>query len=153
MILAYVALPDELDIRPALGALREAGTRIVLPRCLPEQHDLLCIEVHDLEQDLAPGTFGIPEPTTGDPVSPDRIDALAAPGRAFDRQGNRVGRGAGYFDRMMAGDEFRAFVCGIGFDCQVFPRLPAEPHDVPVDALVTESGVVRIRRPARAQNE
>jgi len=146
-VLLYAPLPDEVDVWPALHALAGAGKRIVLPKCRSDTHDILCIEVKDLEQDLARGTFGIlepREPRSCDGVDAAGLDVVVTPGRAFDREGNRVGRGAGYYDRLFARPGFRAFKCAVAFDCQVFPEVPSTPKDIPVDAVVTESGVVRM---------
>ncbi len=148
-VLGYAALPDELDLWPALRALRAEGKRVVLPRCVPDVYGLELLEVRDFDRELAPGAYGILEPTDGIPVDLAELDAFAAPGRAFDRRGNRLGRGGGYTDRIVKREGFRAFFCGIGFDCQVFPQVPTEPHDVAVSSLVTESGVIRPRRPAQ----
>jgi len=142
-VLLYAPLPDEVDVWPALHALADAGKRIVLPKCRSDTHDILCIEVKDLEQDLARGTFGILEPRSCDGVDAAGLDVVVTPGRAFDREGNRVGRGAGYYDRLFARPGFRAFKCAVALDCQVFPEVPSTPRDIPVDAVVTESGVVR----------
>jgi 5-formyltetrahydrofolate cyclo-ligase len=142
-VLMYVPLPDELDVWPALRAFADAGKRLVLPRCREATHEVDCIAVGDLDRDLARGTFGIAEPVGDERVVHDALDAVVSPGRAFDPCGNRVGRGAGYYDRFFKTAGFRAFVCGIAYDCQVFAALPSAPHDVPVGAVVTESRFVR----------
>jgi len=93
---------------------------------------------------LAPGAFGILEPTSGQSVEASELDLVLVPARAFDRKnGNRLGRGKGYYDRLLERLSPRAFKCGIAFDCQILPTLPISPHDVPVDAVVTESGILR----------
>jgi 5-formyltetrahydrofolate cyclo-ligase len=147
-VLLYCPLPDELDIWPALHALAESDTKLLLPKCVPEEHEVICIEVGDLRKDLIRGTFNILEPKGDFGIRLHELDAVVAPGRAFDPHGNRVGRGAGYYDRFFAKTGFRAFTCGIGFDCQVFPHVPVEPHDVPVHAIVTESRRIRADGPA-----
>jgi 5-formyltetrahydrofolate cyclo-ligase len=150
-IVLYAPLHDELDVWPAVHALAEAGKRIVMPKCVPETRDVLCFEVADFEHDLAPGTFNIPEPVSGRSVSVDQLNLVVSPGRAFDRAGNRLGRGVGYYDRFFVRPGFTAFKCGLAFDCQIFPTVPIVAHDIPVDAIVTESGLLRTRRPRFAQ--
>jgi 5-formyltetrahydrofolate cyclo-ligase len=150
-ILLYAPLPDELDIWPALHAFADAGKRIILPKCQPEQHEMLCIEVGDFKHDLIRGTFNILEPKCDIGVSLPELDVAIAPGRAFDRAGNRVGRGVGYYDRFFIKKGFRAFKCGIAFDCQLFPEVPVEAHDIPMDAVVTESGLIRADRSGGAE--
>ena len=143
-LLMFAPLPDELDLWPALYALKDAGKRVVLPKCRIDRRELICVEVGDFEAGLTRGALGILEPNSGRDIDPDELDVVLSPGRAFDRNGNRVGRGAGYYDRFFARDGFRAFVCGVAFDCQMLPEIPVQPHDVPVDGIVTESGLVRI---------
>ena len=136
-VLLYSPLPDELDTGQALRALIGAGKRVLLPKCRRETHELLCIEIEDLAteasrereimeiedlgRDLILGTYDILEPKSDRGVNAGDLDVVVLPGRAFDRDGNRVGRGAGYYDRFLARPELRAFKCGIAFDCQVLP--------------------------------
>jgi 5-formyltetrahydrofolate cyclo-ligase len=142
-ILLYTPLPDELDIWPALHAFREAGTRVILPKCHPREHELICIEIGDFKNDLIRGSFNILEPKAGDGVGLDELDAVIAPARAFDHDANRLGRGAGYYDRFFIKTGLEAFTCGIAFDCQIFPSVPMMPHDIPVHAVVTDSTLIR----------
>jgi 5-formyltetrahydrofolate cyclo-ligase len=152
-ILVYVPLPDELDVWPALHAFKDAGKRVILPKCRADRHEVMCIEVGDFKNDLIRGTYNILEPRSGRDLSLKDLDVVVSPGRAFDRDGNRVGRGAGYYDRFFSREGFHAFICGIGFDIQILSDVPIEPHDVPVDGVVTESGLIRIDadRSRRAQ--
>ncbi len=93
--------------------------------------------------DLVPGVFGILEPRGSEVVEPGAIDFVLVPARGFDRAGNRLGRGGGYYDRYMAHPDFRAIRCGIAYSAQVLPAIPHDAHDLPVHVLVTESGVLR----------
>lgn len=147
-ILLYAPLPDEVDVWPAFHALKAAGKRILLPKCLPGERGLLRIKIRNLERDLAPGALGILEPKSNRGASSGELDVVIVPGRAFDGSGNRIGRGAGHYDRFLSRDSRHAFKCGVGFDCQLFDAVPAGPRDVPVDAVVTESGVIRIAAPS-----
>jgi 5-formyltetrahydrofolate cyclo-ligase len=72
------------------------------------------------------------------------------PGLAWDRNGNRLGRGGGYYDRLLAGEEWRAFRCGIFLSVQKLTTIPHDPWDSPLDAVVTEAEIVRFahRQPA-----
>jgi 5-formyltetrahydrofolate cyclo-ligase len=97
--------------------------------------------------DLAPGVFGILEPAGNETVEPGSIDFLLVPARGFDRQGNRLGRGGGYYDRYMSHPDFRATRCGVAYSAQVLDAIPHDAHDLPVHILVTESGVLRFGGP------
>jgi len=145
-VLVYAPLPDEVDVEPVFRALKRAGARTLLPKCVRKTRVLLCVEVDDLEHGVARGTYGILEPESDRAVARDELDVIVVPGRAFDRAGNRLGRGGGYYDRLLMDPQLRALRCGVAFDCQFFEAVPATPLDVPMDAVVTESSVVR---PAR----
>lgn len=139
-ILAYNSLPDELSTREFLR--RWSGSkRLYLPRVNGIDLDLLPYE----QTSLRAGTFHIEEPTGDDIVDPRRIEMVIVPAMAYDRQGNRVGRGKGYYDRLLT--QTKAFKVGVAYDFQLFDNVDAEPHDIPVDIVVTESRI--IRRPRR----
>jgi 5-formyltetrahydrofolate cyclo-ligase len=72
-------------------------------------------------------------------------DLILVPGLGFTRDGRRLGRGGGFYDRLLAASSFRAFTMGVGFDVQLVPALPVEPHDRRLDAIATESGIQRVR--------
>ena len=146
VVLLYATMPDELDARPAIFALAEAGKRILLPRCIRETREVVCVEPEDVQHDFVSDAPGVPKPKGDRIVEIFEVDVVVSPGRAFDRVGNRVGRGAGYYDRFFIRPGFRAFRCGIAFDCQLFPVVPIEAHDIPMDAVVTESEFFRTRR-------
>jgi 5-formyltetrahydrofolate cyclo-ligase len=96
-----------------------------------------------VELELVPGVFGILEPRGSEVVEPGAIDFVLVPARGFDRQGNRLGRGGGYYDRYMSHPDFHAIRCGIAFAAQVLDAIPHDAHDLPVEVLVTEEGVLR----------
>jgi len=76
-------------------------------------------------------------------VDPAEIEAVLVPGLAWDRRGGRLGRGAGYYDRLFAHEAWRGFRCGVFFGFQEVPAVPTEPWDVPLHAVVTDREVWR----------
>lgn len=82
--------------------------------------------------------FGIGEPTGEEWTDLDRIDMIVVPGVAFDREGNRMGRGRGFYDRLLK-TATHAFKVGVAFDFQVIEAVPTEPHDVKMDTVVSEN--------------
>ena len=94
--------------------------------------------------ELSPGRFGILEPSAEAPVPSGGWNIIIVPGVAFDRNGGRLGRGRGYYDRFLAQhrEVFRAGVC---FDEQVIASVPCESHDLRMDALVTPSEILVFR--------
>jgi len=143
VVVGFCALPDELDL---LDPWPE-GKEIVLPRVEGER--LVLCRVGSPE-DLRVGAFGIREPETGCPFWMGETDRsvgsvgshgilILVPGLAFGRDGSRLGRGKGYYDRLLA--SLRGFRLGVCRDGQVLDIVPNEAHDARVDALLTPSGL------------
>lgn len=136
LVLGFLGLSDEPDLRPLLAELAVAG-RLLLPRVLPGDR----LEVHavrDLVRDTGPGAFGVREPVT--PAATGLPATVLVPGRAFDPRGGRLGRGKGYYDRYLAGLP-QARRVGVAFARQLVEAVPEDPHDLPVHVVVTEAGV------------
>ena len=130
----FAPLPDEVDIG---GLAAEVRCRIVLPR-VECSGEAALMEFHDFDPAaMARGAFGIDEPQGGAACRPGEIDLMVVPGMAFTRDGLRLGRGKGFYDRYMAREGFRARCIGVCFSHQLLDSLPAEPHDRRVDAVVT----------------
>ena len=93
--------------------------------------------------ELTPGKYDIlePAPQKHREVPIDTIDLFFCPGLAFDKHGNRLGQGAGYYDRALEKRNPKAKLIGIGMDSQMLANIPSEPHDIQMDYLTTESGV------------
>lgn len=87
---------------------------------------------------LEAGYRGIPEPIGGVRVVPRAEDIMLLPGLAFSEEGYRLGYGKGFYDRYLAACTNHPLCCGLGLEAQVLPKIPAEPHDKPLDWLVTE---------------
>lgn len=142
-VLLFVSIADEVDTRPILADALAAGKTVAVPKVDLKRKTMDARRLRDLESGLAPGIFGILEPQDTEVVAAEDIDFILVPARGFDRQGNRLGRGGGYYDRYMAQAGFRAVRCGIGYAAQLLDGLPHDRHDLPVHLLVTEEGVLR----------
>ena len=133
-ILFYAPMPCELDIWPLLEDAIRSGKEAYLPRF--EGASYLASRVTNIHTDLTSGQFGIREPVPGSPQIPlNRLDFVLVPGIAFDLQGRRLGRGKGYYDRLLA--EVRGTTCGVAFDEQIVEELPVEPHDIHLNCILT----------------
>jgi 5-formyltetrahydrofolate cyclo-ligase len=147
----YLAMPDELDTTPLLALARARGCRIAVPRITSIRHSRMRFE--ELAGPLRRGAFGITEPDRGASLPARTLDVVFMPLVGFDRTGNRIGMGRGFYDRFFAHRARlrrwrRPLLVGIAYDEQCIPRLHAAAHDVPLDALVTQSSVLRFdRRP------
>ncbi len=144
-IALFAASRDELTVDEAIERLRARGCTTLLPRV--EGEGLVLVATADLAE-LAPGYRGIREPA-GPGRDPRVADVAVLPGVAFDRAGGRLGHGGGHYDRLAARLRPDCLRVGIAFEQQVLDEVPREPHDEPVDVLVT--GRTTRRTGARAR--
>lgn len=145
-VLMFLSIADEVDTFPIIADALAAGKTVAVPKVDRKRKVMNATVLRDLERDLVPGVFGILEPRGREVVEPGAIDFVLVPARGFDLSGNRLGRGGGYYDRYMAHPAFRATRCGIAFAAQVLDAVPHDAHDLPVQLLVTETGVLRCLR-------
>lgn len=138
-ILMYHSLPDELSTRAFIRKWCD-HKHFYLPRVNGVNLEILPYD----ESRLALGSFHIEEPTGTDTSAIEDMEMIVIPAVAFDRRGNRVGRGKGYYDRLLA--DSRARKVGVAYDFQLVDEIDAEPHDVRVDVVITENQHVIIRR-------
>jgi 5-formyltetrahydrofolate cyclo-ligase len=138
--MAFWSFGSEVDTGELLRRLRAAGLRVALPRIRDGEVEPAGFEPGGA---LAPTSFGAMEPASTAAVDPERIDVVLTPGVAFDRRGNRVGYGRGYYDRLLARIRAEAATIAIAFDLQVVDQVPAGRGDRRVDVIVTESEVIR----------
>ena len=140
VIVLFATLPGEVDTRPLIERAWREGKQLLLPRML-EGRTLEFAAVDDIGS-LQPGRFGVLEPDLGCPVLQIRADAIVfVPGCAFDREGGRLGRGSGYYDRALAacGDASgRPRFVGLGFERQIVPSVPMDSLDIRLDGVATE---------------
>ena len=129
-ILLYHPMTDEIDVMKAVRKWAETK-EIYLPAI---EGDDIVIRQYKSEQDLKIGKYGILEPVGAVLDNPEEINLVIVPGRAFDIRGYRLGRGKGYYDRLLP--KMRAIKIGVCFDCQYIFRVPAEEHDIPMDYVV-----------------
>ena len=138
VLLLYASLPEEV---PTAGIAREASRRgitVAYPRSSPGG-SMALHRVQHVEQ-LRIGRWSIrePDPAVHPELPVSAVDAALIPGLAWDRGGQRLGRGGGFYDRLLAAPEWGGFRCGIFFATQELPGLPADPWDVPLECVVTE---------------
>lgn len=139
VVSGFLPIRTEPDIRPLMMALAERGARL----CVPAMIDRETIEFRALVRGspLIDNGFGtLAPPPDAEVLQPD---LMLMPLAAYDRAGNRIGYGAGYYDRAIAALRSagrRPRLVGMAFDCQEVDAVPAEDHDVPLQALWTESG-------------
>ena len=134
----FAPQPSEPDIE--LLWTHGAGKTFAYPRVMEGRLDLFRVaSLHE----LAPGAFGVREPRAdlACAVAPDTLDLILVPGVAFTRSGERLGRGGGFYDRLLATLPAHTIKIGTCFDAQILTELPVEPHDQRADFIATESGL------------
>lgn len=148
-VLLFCPLPDEPDVRPLIEAAWGAGKRVALPRfrggTTPAASGASApggvYEAGLVEQGwagLRPGRFGILEPAPeASTVSLNQLDLVLVPGVGFAPDGSRLGRGRGFYDRLLASAS--GLKCGAGFDEQMVAELPVGAHDIHLDCILTPS--------------
>ncbi|RNB91507.1 5-formyltetrahydrofolate cyclo-ligase [Brevibacillus fluminis] len=141
-VMVFYPFRDEIDTRPFLAHAQKRGQEVWLPYTDMENKRIIPY-VYTGEDCLKLGTYGIYEPDIArcEPADVAKLDAVVLPGVAFDRSGGRMGYGAGYYDRFLAGLPGVPLLIGLSFDVQVVDEVPTEPHDFRVPYIATESGI------------
>lgn len=135
-VLLFAPLPDELNIWPLLELALAQGKTAALPKFDLHTGEYTALAVRDPGNQIQPGQFGIREPSAECEVcTANGLDLILVPGVAFDLQGNRLGRGKGFYDRWLR--VLRGVTCGVCFDEQIERELPVASHDQPVNCVLT----------------
>lgn len=145
----YLATAEEIDTAPLLQLARRRGCQVYLPRVTSMRHDRM--RFVKVNSTIRRGAFGIREPVGNQMASALELDVVFMPLVGFDSAGNRIGMGRGFYDRHFAhrlrnGRWRRPVLIGLAYEVQRVPSLPSAAHDVPLDAIVTESSASRIHR-------
>lgn len=139
VVSGFLPIRSEVDLKPLMAALAEEGARLCLPAIIDKQ--TIVFRAYHPDAELISMGFGTYGPAAHEPVLQPEI--MLVPLAAFDQSGNRIGYGGGYYDRaihQMRQKGHNPRLIGIAFDCQEVASVPVEPHDIRLDAILTESG-------------
>ena len=154
-ILAYCSVGREPATLALISKLLESGKRVCLPLCTDldeEGHRTGTVDAMEARvirsfDDLVPGAYEIPEPSADtEMMLPEYVDLIILPCLSCDRNCNRIGHGAGYYDKYLSKIRTDCFTLAMCFEEVLTDEIPTEPHDRPVDAVVTEKQIYRWRR-------
>ncbi|MFH1539031.1 MAG: 5-formyltetrahydrofolate cyclo-ligase [bacterium] len=147
-VLFYASFRSEVATGAMIENAIEEGRKVCLPRVDGASKDLDIFWVKDPEADLAPGAWDIPEPRPDvcEKVPPEEIDLAIVPGVAFDREGNRLGFGGGYYDRFIPKLRDGTPKAGVAFDLQVIPAVTMGEFDQKVSIIVTETETIKCEK-------
>ena len=144
-ILFFAPLPGELDVWPMLEMSLALGVNCALPFFDAEKKNYGAKLLKSLATDIVTGKFGVREPAaTCAEIQLNQFDLILVPGMAFDLNGNRLGRGQGFYDRLL--ENASGIKCGVCHDFQLLEKIPAEPHDAKVDFILTPGRCVRRKK-------
>ncbi|MDR3473212.1 MAG: 5-formyltetrahydrofolate cyclo-ligase [Devosia sp.] len=138
IVAGYWPIREEFDCKPLLTKLMDSLQPVCLPVVLGEGQPL-DMRLWEQGAPLYPSGFGTLAPSEIAPRA--EPDIVVMPLLAFDKVGTRLGYGGGYYDRTFAGMKKRPRLIGFAFSAQELPTIPREPHDLPLDAVVTEKGI------------
>jgi 5-formyltetrahydrofolate cyclo-ligase len=144
VVLGYMAFDHEVLTDGLMQQTMASGKQLVLPMVLGDRQDMALYVIEDLGCDVAPGYRGIlePQPQRTRAVAPETLELALIPGVAFDLRGGRLGFGTGFYDRLLSRLPQGIPTVGLAFDFQVIPRLPFQPHDMLLEAIVTEQRII-----------
>lgn len=140
-VMMFVSLPHEVDTSEAILHAWQLGKAVAVPKVSWQQRHMIAVQINSLETGFSTSSSGLRNPTAGVPVPFGDIDMVVTPALAFDREGNRLGRGGCYYDRFFANPELKATRCGFGFAEQLIDSIPTADHDEAVDMLVTDEQI------------
>ena len=140
-VMFYASFQSEVETHSMIRRALAEGKLVVLPKVKGKELELL--ETTNFDRDVSPGAWGILEPDRGKPAVVQDIGLIIVPGAVFDERGNRVGYGAGFYDRLLA--QYQGMTAALAFELQVVPQVSADAHDVPVKKIVTEMRVIETK--------
>ncbi len=142
-VMFYLSFRNEVQTPLMVRQALHEGKRVGVPVVCNNTKQLLISELHDLDNELRPGSFGIlePKPQFVRPMELSQIELVILPGVAFDELGHRLGYGGGYYDKLLEQAD-NQLLFGLAYESQVVSALPTLPHDVKVNMLVTEQRLI-----------
>ena len=142
-IMGYVSFGTEFPTNALLRRILADGKTLALPRAAANDMSMTVHAVKNIDTELEGHGLGFHQPKASCPlIDVAAVDIVVTPGVGFDSKGNRLGRGAGYYDRFLARPGLRAFVCALAFECQIADAIVSEAHDRPMDMILTEDKII-----------
>lgn len=137
-----VSRAREVNTYPLIERAWDENKRVVVPKCDPKKNTMEFREICSFQQ-LEQVYFGLKEPIVSKTmlVKKDNIDLIIVPGVCFDKVGYRIGYGGGYYDRYLT--NYNQGTLSLAFSSQLLDIVPREEHDIPVNMIITEHGVVK----------
>ncbi len=139
VVMLYLPMPYEVDIEPLIESCWQSSKRVLLPRILWQQKKMIAVEINSLGAELETSRIkNLKQPASSDAADEKEIDLIITPGLGFDMNGNRLGRGGGYYDKFFGCKKLRAIKLAVAFDEQIVDEIPTQEHDLKIDCIVTD---------------
>jgi 5-formyltetrahydrofolate cyclo-ligase len=141
----FASFRTEVDTSEMIKTTLSEGKRVVLPKVDKERQMLVLYEIKTVEE-LVEGYMGIPEPSVNSGerrVDINNVDAVIIPGAGFDAEGNRIGYGGGYYDRLLSELKREIPIIAPAYEEQIVDSIPSEHHDIRVHLIVTDRRVIQ----------
>lgn len=141
-MLIYIGFGSEINTKILIEDALKDEKEVYVPKVIKK--DMVFIRINNLEN-LVTSSYGILEPI-GDKsnFNVDNLGLIIMPGLAFDKQGNRLGYGGGYYDKFLSSNKIDAKKIALAYDFQVLDKVPSEKHDIIVDSIITEDRDIQI---------
>jgi 5-formyltetrahydrofolate cyclo-ligase len=138
-VMLYLPFANEVDTTALALSAWLHGKTVLAPKVQWEHGRMMAVAISSVAEDTQVSALGYREPTLDAPWPLEQIDIIIVPGLAFDRHGNRLGRGKGFYDRFLAHDAIKALKVGLAYERQVLETVPTTDGDQRIDVLVTEA--------------
>ena len=150
-ILFYLALADEVQTEKPIEESLKLGKRVAVPLIDSRNNQILISELKDPERELEPGTLGILQPKKNfyRPLKIKKLELVIVPGVAFDKRGNRLGFGKGFYDRFLKKTPDGTKSIALAFELQLVDDIRPQSHDVTVDYIITEKRIIDCKNSAQ----
>jgi 5-formyltetrahydrofolate cyclo-ligase len=147
-ILFYLALADEVQTEKMVEESLKLGKRVAVPLIDSQNNQILISQLKNPKRELEPGTLGILQPKKNSyrPLNVEELELVIVPGIAFDKKGNRLGFGKGFYDRFLKRVPDRTKSIALAFELQLVDDIRPQPHDAPVDYIITEKKIIGCKK-------
>ncbi|MBN2042550.1 MAG: 5-formyltetrahydrofolate cyclo-ligase [Candidatus Aenigmarchaeota archaeon] len=142
-ILFYYSVRGEVGTEKMIRESMKMGKKVLFPVTDTVNRSLSISEINEMLEDLKPGPYGIPEPSYPIIFPPKDLDMVIVPGIAFDKKGNRLGYGMGFYDRFLSDIHRKIPVIALAYEFQMVDKIPHEETDVRVQKIITEKRIIR----------
>ncbi|MPQ33121.1 5-formyltetrahydrofolate cyclo-ligase [Clostridium estertheticum] len=146
-IMLYISFNNEVDTYKLATWCLNNNKTVIAPYCIKSSHKIVPFIINNLTTDLTKSTFGVMEPKYDILMKAniENIDLIIVPGVVFDENCNRIGFGAGYYDRFLSMKTKNTITIGIAYDYQIIDKVPTDEYDVPLNFILTEKRIISLK--------